>query len=93
MWFDPALAVRDRVDLRADVTDDELAGGLHAPVQVDRPDQALEDVGHHRGGRLDVRAHPLADEQELVDPQLLRDLAQVRRETTIDLIRVSSPSR
>ena len=31
-------------------------------------------IAHHRGRRLIVRTHPFADDQEIIDPQLLRDL-------------------
>jgi hypothetical protein len=44
------------------------------PSEVDGPDEALEHVGQDRlGGRL-LPPHPLARDQELLEPELTRDL-------------------
>ena len=49
-------------------------GRLHAAVEEDRADEALEDVGQDRGRGSLVRAHPLAHDQVLVEPSGSGDL-------------------
>ena len=43
-----ALAIDDRIDLGLDVAHDKRLGSPHSPIEIDGPDQALEDVGQHR---------------------------------------------
>ena len=87
------LAGDGRLDLGADVVQDELLGRGHAAVQVDRGDQRLERRGQHRARHLRVGRHAFAEDEVLVAgarASLMR--AHVSRLTTTDLILVSSPS-
>ena len=68
------IARGGRLDLRAEIRQDEFARRLHAAVQIDRRDQRLQHVRQHRRRHRRVRRHSFAQHEELAQAQRLADL-------------------
>ena len=90
------IAAQPRLDFQIELGSHrplhERANGLVSAVQINGRHDRLEHARQNRRRNLVMRQQPLAQDQEILQADLLGDAGNVLRLTSDDLIRVSSPS-